>query len=249
MLRRLLASTLRQESYQRTFLLPSKISKKPRLFTTAMTSTGPVSILGTSRLQGKTALITGASGGIGKSAALLFARTGTNVILCARRKDALDTVVKECEEAYKAQGSVAGSNGGKFAAIVMDMRNRKSMDNILPSLPEWAFSKVDILVSNAGLVRGKDKVGDIDPDEIDEMLETNVRGFIHLNQIFIREFKKRNSGHLITLGSIAGREAYPGGSIYCATKFAVHAFTSSLLKELVDTQVSAIHCPHSSLHR
>lgn len=184
------------------------------------------------------ALITGASGGIGLSTALLFARTGTNVILCARRKDALDKAVKQCEEAYKAQGSVAaGSKGGKFAAIVMDMRDRKSMDKILTSLPEWADSKVDILVANAGLVYGKDKIGEIDPDEIDIMLDTNVRGFIHLNQIFIREFKKRNSGHLITLGSIAGREAYPGGSIYCATKFAVNAFTSALLKELVDTPI------------
>jgi 3-hydroxy acid dehydrogenase/malonic semialdehyde reductase len=208
-----------------------------RRFTTAMTSSGPVSILGTSRLQGKSVLITGASGGIGKSAALLFARTGANVILCARRKDALDSAVTECQEAYKAQGESAGTKGGKFTSIVMDMRDRKSIDSVLSSLPQWA-STVDILVANAGLVRGKDKVGDIDPDEIDEILETNVRGFIHLNQIFVRLFKKQNSGHLITLGSIAGREAYPGGSIYCATKFAVNAFTSSLLKELVDTPVS-----------
>lgn len=211
-----------------------------RRSTTAMTSSGPVSILGTSRLQGKSVLITGASGGIGKSTALLFARTGANVVLCARRKDALDSAVKACQEAYKAQGSAAGSKGGNFAAIVMDMRDRKSIDNILPSLPDWA-KKIDILVANAGLVRGKDKIGEIDPDEIDEMLETNVRGFIHLNQIFVREFKKQNSGHLITLGSIAGREAYPGGAIYCATKFAVNAFTSSLLKELVDTPVSLSH--------
>ena len=209
-----------------------------RSFTTAMTSPGPVSILGTQRLQGKNVLITGASGGIGKSTAMLFARTGANVVLCARRKDALDTAAKECEEAYKAQGPGAGSQGGKFASVVVDMRDRESIDGLMIALPDWAKSKVDVLVANAGLVRGKDKVGDIDPEEVDEMLETNVRGFIHLNQLFVKEFKKRNSGHIITLGSIAGREAYPGGSIYCATKFAVNAFTSSLLKELVDTQVS-----------
>jgi 3-hydroxy acid dehydrogenase/malonic semialdehyde reductase len=220
-----------------------------RYFTTAMTSSGPISILGTQRLVNKNVLITGASGGIGRSTALLFARTGANVILCARRKEALDTAVKECQEAYKAQGSVGGSEGGHFASIVMDMRDRNSINEILPSLPKWAQGKVDILVANAGLVRGKDKVGDIDLDEIDEMLETNVRGFIQLNQIFVREFKKQNSGHLITIGSIAGREAYPGGSIYCATKFAVNAFTSSLLKELVHTPVSGsagfkIRCCH-----
>ena len=210
-----------------------------RRFTTAMTSTEPLPILGTHRLQGKNVLVTGASGGIGRSTALLFARTGANVVLCARRKEVLDSVVKECEDAYKVQGTGAGSKGGHFASVVMDMRDRKSIDSILPALPSWAKSNIDVLVANAGLVRGKDKVGEIDADEVDEMLETNVRGFIHLNQIFVREFKKQNRGHLITLGSIAGREAYPGGSIYCATKFAVNAFTSSLLKELVDTPVSA----------
>ncbi|UZJ57463.1 hypothetical protein CBS101457_006783 [Exobasidium rhododendri] len=202
-----------------------------------MTSSAPVSILGTQRLQGKTCLITGSSGGIGRSTALLMARAGANVVLCARRKEVLDQVVKECEEAYEAQGSGAGTKGGNFSSIVMDMRDRKSLDSILHSLPGWSKGKVDILIANAGLVRGKDKVGDIDPDEIDEVLETNVRGFIHLNQIFVREFKKQNSGHIITIGSIAGREAYPGGSIYCASKFAVNAFTSSLLKELVDTPI------------
>lgn len=221
-------------------MLAAILRASPRLqtrsFTTAMTTSGPISILGTSRLQGLNVLITGASGGIGKSTALLFARTGANVVLCARRKDALDSAVQDCSEAYKAQGSVAGERGGKFAAIVMDMRDRKSIDNIVHTLPDWA-SKIDVLVANAGLVRGKDKIGDIDPDEIDEMLECNVRGFIHLNQIFVRRFREQNSGHLITLGSIAGREAYPGGAIYCSTKFAVHAFTSSLLKELVDTPI------------
>lgn len=120
-----------------------------RRFTTAMTSSGPISILRTDRLQGKSVLITGASGGIGRSTALLFARTGANVVLCARRKDALDSAVKDCQEAYKAQGSVAGDKGGKFAAITMDMRDRKSIDSILSSLPDWA-SKIDILVANAG---------------------------------------------------------------------------------------------------
>jgi 3-hydroxy acid dehydrogenase/malonic semialdehyde reductase len=137
-----------------------------------------------------------------------------------------------------AAANMAGQTGagGNCAALTLDMRQRAQLDGLLESLPAWARN-VDILVNNAGLVLGTDKVGDIAPDEIDVMLETNVRGLIHLTQIFVRHFKQRNAGHIINLGSIAGREAYPGGSIYCTTKFAVKAFTSSLLKELVDTPI------------
>lgn len=151
-----------------------------------MTSAG-APIFTTSRLQGKVVVITGASGGIGRSASILFARAGANVILSARRKDALEEVESACKEAYKAQGEqIAGNKGGKFASIVTDMRDRKSIDGLLNGLPDWAQGKTDILISNAGLVRGREHVGDINPDEIDEVLETNVRGFIHVNQLFVK---------------------------------------------------------------
>lgn len=151
-----------------------------------MTSTS-APIFTTSRLQGKVVVITGASGGIGRSAAILFARTGANVVLSARRKDALEEVENACKEAYKAQGEqIAGTKGGKFASIVTDMRDRKSIDGLIENLPEWAQGKTDILISNAGLVRGREHVGDINPDEIDEVFETNVRGFIHVNQLFVK---------------------------------------------------------------
>lgn len=187
----------------------------------------------TQRLHNKTVLVTGASGGIGKETAILFARAGCNVILTARRADELAQAATECSLANQ-QGQTGA--GGNFAAITLDMRDRSQLDGLIASLPEWA-KDVDILVNNAGLVLGTDKVGDISPDEIDVMIDTNVKGLIHLTQIFVREFKKRNAGHVINLGSIAGREGYPGGSIYCATKFAVNAFTSALLKELVDTPI------------
>lgn len=144
-------------------------------------------IFSTQRLQDKVVVITGASGGIGKATALLFARAGANVVLSARRKDVLEQVVSECKEAHKNQYSNStGAPGGNFAAIVTDMRDPTSIDGLLTSLPNWAQGKVDIFVSNAGLVRGKDKVGDIDLKEVDEMLETNVRGFIHVNQLFVK---------------------------------------------------------------
>uniref|UniRef100_V5GUP5 NADP-dependent L-serine/L-allo-threonine dehydrogenase n=1 Tax=Kalmanozyma brasiliensis (strain GHG001) TaxID=1365824 RepID=V5GUP5_KALBG len=211
---------------------PSFLTSKPtggpdRIFP-SMTTVFP-----TQRLHNKTVLVTGASGGIGKATALLFARAGCNVILTARRAEELSAAATECAHANLAGQTNAGGN---FAAITLDMRNREQLDGLISSLPEWA-KEVDILVNNAGLVLGTDKVGDISADEMDVMIDTNVKGLIHLTQIFVREFKKRNAGHVINLGSIAGREGYPGGSIYCATKFAVNAFTSALLKELVDTPI------------
>ncbi|CAO1632975.1 unnamed protein product [Parajaminaea phylloscopi] len=187
----------------------------------------------TSRLHDKNVFITGASGGIGKATAILFSQLGANVILTARRQEQLDQVAKECQEA-NAQGKTG--KGGKTHVAVVDMQKRSDLERVKAELPDWGRD-VDILVNNAGLVLGVEKVGSIDPDEIDTMIQTNVVGLIHLTQLFVSDFKKRQAGHVIMLGSIAGREGYPGGSIYCATKFAVNAFTSALLKELVDTPI------------
>ncbi|KAK0543191.1 hypothetical protein OC846_006230, partial [Tilletia horrida] len=196
-----------------------------------MSSSSSTGIFSTHRLHNKTVLITGASGGIGRSTALLFARAGANVILTARRAEALEAVKKEAEQA-NAQGQSGA--GGKYATITLDVTKRDEVDSLLGKLPEWG-SQVDILVNNSGLVLGVDKVGDINYDEIHTMLSTNVSGLIHMTQIFVKHMRERNSGHIIQLGSIAGRIGYPGGSIYCATKAAVRNFNDALLKELVDT--------------
>jgi len=100
-----------------------------------------------------------------------------------------------------------------------------------------SLRKVDILVNNAGYVIGREHVGDIDESIVDGMFATNVLGLIAMTQLFVKEFKAQKSGHIINIGSIAGFEAYVGGSIYCATKFAVNAFTTSMRKELVDTPI------------
>ncbi|CAD6884032.1 unnamed protein product [Tilletia controversa] len=191
------------------------------------------SIFSTHRLHNKTVLITGASGGIGKSTALLYARAGANVILTARRLDALEAAKQECEAA-NAQGNSGA--GGKYAVITLDVTKREEVDGLLAKLPDWA-SSVDILVNNSGLVLGVERVGDIKYDDIDIMFNTNVRGLIHMTQVFVKHMKERNSGHIVTLGSIAGRLGYPGGAIYCATKAAVRNFNEALLKELVDTNI------------
>ncbi|GAA5948169.1 hypothetical protein JCM3765_007141 [Sporobolomyces pararoseus] len=197
-------------------------------------------VFSASRLAGKTVLVTGASGGIGAETAILFARTGANLILTARRQQALDQVA---ELAKKAHEEGKTGKGGKFVILTLDVSDRNAVKGLLERIPQ-ELRNIDILVNNAGLVYGTDKIGEINDQEIDTMFNTNVIGLISLTQIIVNEFKKRNSGHIINLGSIAGKEPYVGGSIYCATKHAVSAFNGSLLRELVSTpiRVSQI-CP------
>jgi len=192
-----------------------------------------MSVFNSSRLIGKTVLITGASSGIGAATAVLFAKGGSNVILAARRVDALQKVADQCTTAYRESGL---QHGGKFATVQLDVSDRSQIDGLLEKVPA-DLREIDILVNNAGYVVGVDKVGDLSLDNMEGMFATNVFGLIALTQLFVKEFKKRKAGHIINLGSIAGIEAYAGGSLYCATKHAVNAFTTSLMKELVDTPI------------
>ncbi|WVN85181.1 uncharacterized protein L203_100326 [Cryptococcus depauperatus CBS 7841] len=190
-----------------------------------------MSVFNTSRLAGKTVLITGASAGIGAATAQLFAKTGSNLVLLARRAENLKAVKSKCEAAHKAFGS---REGGKVVIIEADMQKNKDLDAV-PNKLEGL--QVDILVNNAGLVKGREHVGDIADTDVNTMFSTNVLGLIHLTQIFVRQFKERNAGTIINLGSIAGREPYAGASIYCATKHALTGFNSALMKELVNTPI------------
>ncbi|KAL5533088.1 hypothetical protein ACEPAF_4864 [Sanghuangporus sanghuang] len=186
-----------------------------------------MSLFNTSRLLGKTILITGASGGIGAATALLFAKAGSNLVLLARRADKLQQVV----DSLKA---VPGS--GKVAGVQLDVSDRAQVASLWDKIPS-ELRAIDVLVNNAGFVLGVDRVGSINPDDIEAMFQTNVSGLISMTQLLVKDFKERKTGHIINLGSVAGREAYAGGSIYCATKHAVRAFTGSLLRELVDTPI------------
>ncbi|KIJ44375.1 hypothetical protein M422DRAFT_30515 [Sphaerobolus stellatus SS14] len=191
------------------------------------------SVFNSSRLAGKTVLLTGASAGIGKATAILFAKAGSNVILVARRKEALDAVKEQCIAAHKEGGS---AHGGQFTSLVLDISDREAIKTIFDQLPP-TLSTIDILVNNAGFVYGMDRVGSIADSDIDAMFGTNVFGLISITQLLVRHFKERNTGHVINLGSIAGIEAYAGGSIYCATKHAVNAFNGALRSELVSTPI------------
>lgn len=192
-----------------------------------------MSVFNASRLVGKTVLLTGASSGIGAATAVLFAKAGSNVILIARRADALKAVSEACITAHKESGL---QQGGRFAIVQMDVSQKDQVAVLWDKVPQ-DLRNVDILVNNAGYVLGLDRVGEIADADIEGMFATNVLGLISMTQLLIKDFKAKKAGHVINIGSIAGREAYAGGSIYTATKHAVNAFTGSLMRELVDTPI------------
>ncbi|KAF8077966.1 hypothetical protein FPV67DRAFT_1647977 [Lyophyllum atratum] len=192
-----------------------------------------MSVFNATRLLGKTVLVTGASSGIGAATAILFAKGGSNVILVARRADALKTVSDACIAAHKESGL---QQGGKFATVQLDVSDKTQVAALWDKVPQ-DLQDVDVLVNNAGYVLGVEHVGDIADADIEGMFATNVLGLISVTQLLVRKFKARKSGHVINLGSIAGIEPYAGGSIYTATKHAVNAFTGSLRRELVNTPI------------
>ncbi|KAI5923640.1 NAD(P)-binding protein [Camillea tinctor] len=188
------------------------------------------------RLAGKTVLITGASSGIGRSTAFEFARAaapagGLKLVLTARRVDTLKQIAADIAAETGAQVHVAGLDVSKVEGEV-----RGFVERLLPV----EFRDIDVLVNNAGLVKGVAKAPSIAQSDIDVMFSTNVTGLIAVTQEVLPIFLKRGSGDVINVGSIAGREPYVGGAIYCATKAAVRSFTESLRKELISTRVRVI---------
>lgn len=192
-----------------------------------------MSLFNTTRLLNKTVLITGASSGIGAATAVLFAKGGSNLVLLARRADALKRVADACVDAHKGSG-VQG--GGKVALVQIDISDKAQVNGVLDKIPDELRS-IDVLVNNAGYVLGTERIGQISTVDMEGMFSTNVFGLINMTQTFVNDMKTRNTGHVINIGSIAGREPYVGGSVYCATKHAVRAFSGALLRELVETQI------------
>ncbi|KAL4889455.1 hypothetical protein BDV59DRAFT_118231 [Aspergillus ambiguus] len=189
------------------------------------------------RLEGKTVVITGASSGIGRSTAKEFARTAPKnlkLVVTARRLDSLNQLAQEIKEEV--------GDGVKTLPVQLDVSDPAQVQKFVPSLPA-EFRDIDILVNNAGLVKGVAKAPEIDPEDINVMFQTNVNGLIGMTQAILPIFKQRpdgGRGDIINIGSIAGREAYVGGSIYCASKAAVKSFTDALRKELIATRIRII---------
>lgn len=219
------------------------------------------------RLRGKTVLVTGASSGIGRATALEFARAAPNhglrLILTARRLDRLhelaDEITRETATGFKVEGKASGAvtqavgsgeektaemksmSGVQVLPVQLDISRPEEIKEFVGRLPE-EWRTVDVLVNNAGLVRGVAQAPNIAEEDIKVMLDTNVAGLVHMAQAVLPLFKARHPevggrGDIINIGSIAGREPYVGGSIYCATKAFVRSFTESLRKELVATRI------------
>ena len=206
------------------FAINTKLTK--RTMTTGMSK----------RLSGKTILITGASSGIGHSTAMEFARTAPDnlkLILTARRLNTLKQIAGDIKKEF--------GDGVKVLPYKLDITKPEEIRNFVPSLPD-EFKEIDILVNNAGLVKGMAKAPDIVEEDMDIMWATNVTGLINMTQAILPIFKKRSDGRgdIINIGSVAGREAYAGGSIYCATKAAVRTFTDALRRELITTRIRVI---------
>ncbi len=177
-------------------------------------------------LAGKVVFITGASSGIGAATAKAFAATGARVLLCARRIDSLI-------ELHPQLMSAGAAGVYEFA---LDVSDRSSVASTLAALPE-AWSSVDILVNNAGLSRGLSKVYEDDPDNWEEMIDTNVKGLLYVTRAIVPGMVERKRGHVVSIGSTAGYLTYANGAVYCATKAAEKAISEGLKIDLMGTPV------------
>ena len=171
-------------------------------------------------------LITGASSGIGLACAEAFAREGARLILTARRKERLDALAQELKKKH----------GTETLAIQLDVRNQPAVEKAIQTLPA-AWQNIEVLVNNAGLSRGLDKLHEGKLDDWEEMIDTNVKGLLYVSRAVIPGMVARAGGTIINLGSIAGHEVYIGGNVYCASKHAVDALTNGLRYDLVDTPI------------
>ena len=167
----------------------------------------------------KTAFITGATSGIGKATATLFAQNKIRLILCGRRNERLTELKEEL-------GKLTDVTTLKF-----DIRNRKDVFAAIESLPE-AFQKIDILINNAGNAHGLSTIQEGAIDDWDAMIDINLKGLLYVSKAILPKMVDRNDGFVVNIGSIAGKEVYPIGNVYCASKYAVNALNKAMRIDL-----------------
>ena len=178
------------------------------------------------KLEGKIAFITGATSGIGEASAYALAEQGANLIITARRSNILE----------KLETAIKTKYGVKVFTIKLDVKNKQEVEWAINSLPdEW--KNIDILLNNAGLAKGLNKIYEDDIENWEEMIDTNVKGLLYVTRAIVPGMVERESGHIINIGSTAGHEAYPKGHVYCATKHAVNAITKSLRIDVIDKNI------------
>ena len=178
----------------------------------------------------QTAFITGATSGIGKATAEIFAKNNIRLILCGRRAERLETLQQEL------------SLLTEVTTLQFDVSKRKEVEIAIESLPE-NFKQIDILINNAGNAHGLSTIQDGDIDDWDAMMDINVKGLLYVSRAIIPQMTERNNGFIVNIGSIAGKEVYPGGNVYCASKHAVNALNKAMRIDLNkhNIRVAGIH--------
>ncbi|NJR74827.1 MAG: SDR family oxidoreductase [Scytonema sp. CRU_2_7] len=177
-------------------------------------------------IQNQIVLITGASSGIGAACAKVFANAGAKLILAARRLERLQELADEVSKNFAAD----------IHLLQLDVRDRPAVESAISSLPP-SWSEIDILINNAGLSRGLDKLHAGDFQDWEEMIDTNIKGLLYLTRYIVPSMVKRDRGHVLNIGSIAGHQTYPGGNVYCGTKAAVRAISEGLKQDLLGTSI------------
>ena len=170
----------------------------------------------------KIALVTGATAGIGTATAEILAKNGYNLIITGRRKDLLDALKSELGVKYKSD----------VLALNFDIRDRQQTENAIDNLPE-TWKNIDVLINNAGLAAGLSPIQEGSVDDWDQMIDTNVKGLLYITRKVAPLMVKRGSGHIVNISSIAAKETYENGNVYCATKHAVDALTKGMRIDLV----------------
>ncbi|NOZ35589.1 MAG: SDR family NAD(P)-dependent oxidoreductase [Chlorobi bacterium] len=165
----------------------------------------------------KTALVTGSTSGIGKATALMLAKHNYNLIITGRRLQRLQDFEKELKEKYHIQVLI----------LNFDIRNREETKKQIENLPE-NFQNIDLLINNAGLASGMDLIHEADIDDWEKMIDTNVKGLLYISRAIMPKMVKKKSGHIVNISSIAGKETYLKGNVYCATKHAVESITKAM---------------------
>ena len=181
-------------------------------------------------MKTKTALITGATSGIGMATAKLFAKNGLKIVLCGRREERLKSLSETLSEFAEVH------------TLSFDIRNKDEVFEAIKSLPK-EFSNVDMLINNAGNAHGLESIEDGNPDDWDAMFDINVKGLLYVTKAILPNMIARKSGHIINIGSTAGKEVYPNGNVYCASKHAVDALNEGMRLDLngKGIKVSAIN--------
>lgn len=185
----------------------------------------------------KIVLITGATSGLGAAIARKFAENGDHLILTGRREDRLDSITKELIKTYHVE----------IFPLVFDVRKLKEVEDALEILPE-NWRNIDVLINNAGLAVGLNPIHEGVIDDWERMIDTNVKGLLYMSRVFVPLMVARKKGHIINIGSIAGKEVYPNGNVYCGSKFAVDAISKAMRIDLLPHHIKVTQVAPGALY-